>query len=153
VELYRDALAVLEVHAYQALAFEDSPSGVRAAKRARVLCAAVPNEITRGAALEDAPSDSEPTSGQRDLASGRAQRRICRDFMVLRRPRTGPRVVSLPLGLGADSETTSLRVRDPTPGRRASLSLYGANATGAQSCAVRSASGNKERAPPGVPSF
>jgi hypothetical protein len=76
-----------------------------------------------------APSDSEPTSGQRDLASGRAQRRICRDFMVLRRPRIGSRVVSLPLGLGADSETTSLRVRDPTPGRRASLSLYGGTAT------------------------
>jgi HAD superfamily hydrolase (TIGR01509 family) len=49
-ELYRQALAVLEVHANQALAFEDSPSGVRAAKRARVLCAAVPNDITRAAA-------------------------------------------------------------------------------------------------------
>ena len=53
-ELYRHALAVLEVHANQALAFEDSPSGVRAAKRARVLCAAVPNEITRGAAFDEA---------------------------------------------------------------------------------------------------
>ncbi len=53
-ELYRHALAVLEVHANQALAFEDSPSGVRAAKRARVLCAAVPNEITHGAAFNEA---------------------------------------------------------------------------------------------------
>ena len=53
-ELYRHALAVLEVHADQALAFEDSPSGVRAAKRAQVRCAAVPNEITRGAAFEEA---------------------------------------------------------------------------------------------------
>ena len=53
-ELYRHALAVLEVHADQALAFEDSPSGVRAAKRAHVLCAAVPNEITRGAAFDEA---------------------------------------------------------------------------------------------------
>jgi HAD superfamily hydrolase (TIGR01509 family) len=54
VELYRHALAVLEVHADQALAFEDSPSGVRAARRARVLCVAVPNEITRGAAFDEA---------------------------------------------------------------------------------------------------
>ncbi len=52
--LYRHALRVLEVRADQALAFEDSPSGVRAAKRASVLCAAVPNEITRGAAFDDA---------------------------------------------------------------------------------------------------
>jgi len=53
-EPYRHALAVLEVHANQALAFEDSPSGVRAAKQAGVLCAAVPNEITRGAAFDEA---------------------------------------------------------------------------------------------------
>jgi HAD superfamily hydrolase (TIGR01509 family) len=53
-ELYRHALAVLGVPAGQALAFEDSPSGVRAARRARVLCAAVPNEITRGAAFDEA---------------------------------------------------------------------------------------------------
>ena len=53
-ELYRHALAVLAVHADQALAFEDSPSGVRAAKRTKVRCAAVPNEITRGAAFEEA---------------------------------------------------------------------------------------------------
>ncbi len=52
--LYRYALAVLEVHANQALAFEDSPSGVRAAKRAHVRCAVVPNEITRGAAFDEA---------------------------------------------------------------------------------------------------
>ena len=53
-ELYRHALAILEVRADQALAFEDSPSGVRAAKRAQVRCAAVPNEITRGAAFDEA---------------------------------------------------------------------------------------------------
>lgn len=53
-ELYRRALAVLRIEADQALAFEDSPSGVHAAKRARVLCAAVPNEITRGAAFDEA---------------------------------------------------------------------------------------------------
>jgi HAD superfamily hydrolase (TIGR01509 family) len=52
-ELYRHALAVLEVVASEALAFEDSPSGVRAARRARVLCIAVPNEITRHATFDD----------------------------------------------------------------------------------------------------
>ncbi|MGH3111401.1 MAG: HAD family hydrolase [Gaiellaceae bacterium] len=53
-ELYRHAAAVLEVDPGQALAFEDSPSGVRSAKRAGVLCVAVPNEITRGGAFDDA---------------------------------------------------------------------------------------------------
>jgi HAD superfamily hydrolase (TIGR01509 family) len=53
-ELYRQALTILEVDAGQALAFEDSPSGVRAAKRAGVLCAAVPNQITRGAEFDEA---------------------------------------------------------------------------------------------------
>lgn len=52
--LYRHALAVLDVLASEALAFEDSPSGVRAAKRAGVLCAAVPNEITRAALFDEA---------------------------------------------------------------------------------------------------
>ena len=53
-ELYRRALAILGVRANQALAFEDSPSGVRAAKQAGALCVAVPNEITRGASFEEA---------------------------------------------------------------------------------------------------
>ena len=53
-ELYRRALAVLEVQANQALAFEDSPAGVRAAKRAGILCVAVPSEITRAAAFDGA---------------------------------------------------------------------------------------------------
>jgi beta-phosphoglucomutase-like phosphatase (HAD superfamily) len=53
-ELYRRALDVLDVVAHEALAFEDSPSGVRAAKRAGVICAAVPNEVTRGADFREA---------------------------------------------------------------------------------------------------
>ena len=52
--LYRHAVAVLGVDARQALAFEDSPSGVHSAKQAGVLCAAVPNEVTRGAAFDEA---------------------------------------------------------------------------------------------------
>jgi HAD superfamily hydrolase (TIGR01509 family) len=53
-ELYRLALAKLGVGADEALAFEDSPAGVDAAKRAGVLCAAVPNEITRRADFAEA---------------------------------------------------------------------------------------------------
>jgi HAD superfamily hydrolase (TIGR01509 family) len=53
-ELYRHALDVLDVAAHEALAFEDSPSGVRAAKRAGVVCAAVANEVTRGADFGEA---------------------------------------------------------------------------------------------------
>ena len=64
-ELYRHALAVLDVAAHEALAFEDSPAGVRAAKRAGVVCAAVPNEVTRGADFGEAdvvlPSFAELT--------------------------------------------------------------------------------------------
>jgi HAD superfamily hydrolase (TIGR01509 family) len=52
--LYRLALAELAVAPADALAFEDSPSGVDAARRAGVRCAAVPNDVTRGAAFDDA---------------------------------------------------------------------------------------------------
>lgn len=53
-ELYRHALALLGVAPEEALAFEDSPAGLEAARRAGVACVAVPNEITRGAAFADA---------------------------------------------------------------------------------------------------
>jgi putative hydrolase of the HAD superfamily len=52
--LYRDALAALEVEPDSAVAFEDSPAGVRAGKQAGVLVVAVPNEITRAAAFDEA---------------------------------------------------------------------------------------------------
>ncbi|HST26403.1 MAG TPA: HAD-IA family hydrolase [Gaiellaceae bacterium] len=48
-ELYRTALAVLAVAPGDAVAIEDSPAGVAAAKRAGVYCVAVPNAITSGA--------------------------------------------------------------------------------------------------------
>ena len=44
--LYLEALARLGVPAGAAVAFEDSPNGVAAAKAAGLLCVAVPNEIT-----------------------------------------------------------------------------------------------------------
>ena len=53
-ELYASALTVLGVTADQALAFEDSPAGVVAAKRAGVWCAAVPNEVTRVGNFDEA---------------------------------------------------------------------------------------------------
>jgi HAD superfamily hydrolase (TIGR01509 family) len=75
-QLYRHALAALELEANHALAFEDSPSGVRAVKRARILCVAVPNEITRGASFDEAdlvlPSLAERSLRQILFAVGRA---------------------------------------------------------------------------------
>jgi HAD superfamily hydrolase (TIGR01509 family) len=53
-ELYRHALALLGVASEEAVAFEDSPSGLEAARRAGIACVAVPNEITRGATFADA---------------------------------------------------------------------------------------------------
>jgi beta-phosphoglucomutase-like phosphatase (HAD superfamily) len=47
--LYLEALAELQLTADQAVAFEDSPTGIAAAKAAGLFCIAVPNDITRGA--------------------------------------------------------------------------------------------------------
>ncbi len=52
--LYLDALAALELDADEAIAFEDSPHGVRAAKAAEIYCVAVPNPITATLAFENA---------------------------------------------------------------------------------------------------
>lgn len=45
--LYHAALAALGLDATEAIAFEDSPNGIAAAKRARLFCVAVPNAMTR----------------------------------------------------------------------------------------------------------
>ena len=55
--LYLEALDALEVAAAEAVAFEDSPNGVLAAKEAGVFCVAVPNEVTRELGLEEAGAD------------------------------------------------------------------------------------------------
>jgi HAD superfamily hydrolase (TIGR01509 family) len=52
--LYLDALAALELGADEAIAFEDSPNGVTAAKAAGIYCIAVPNPITATLAFDDA---------------------------------------------------------------------------------------------------
>lgn len=51
---YVEALQRLDVASREAIAFEDSPHGVRAAKDAGIRCVAVPNDITRGADFEAA---------------------------------------------------------------------------------------------------
>jgi HAD superfamily hydrolase (TIGR01509 family) len=55
--LYLEALAALAVAADEAVAFEDSPNGVLAAKAAGIFCVAVPNEVTRELGLEEAGAD------------------------------------------------------------------------------------------------
>jgi putative hydrolase of the HAD superfamily len=52
--LYLEALDLLGVAAAEAIAFEDSPNGVRAATRAGIFTVAVPNEITRDLGLDEA---------------------------------------------------------------------------------------------------
>jgi beta-phosphoglucomutase-like phosphatase (HAD superfamily) len=53
-DLYLDALERLGLQAGEAIAFEDSPNGVRAAKAAGIFCVAVPNPITATLALDEA---------------------------------------------------------------------------------------------------
>jgi HAD superfamily hydrolase (TIGR01509 family) len=52
--LYLEALAALSVDAAEAIAFEDSPNGVRAAKAAAVYCVGVPNPVTVALGLDEA---------------------------------------------------------------------------------------------------
>ena len=53
-DLYLDACRALQVAPTSALAVEDSPNGVRAAKAAGLTCVAVPNELTRFLDLDHA---------------------------------------------------------------------------------------------------
>jgi HAD superfamily hydrolase (TIGR01509 family) len=53
-DLYLAALRLLKATGDQAMAFEDSPSGVRAAKAAGIFCVAVPSELTRAMPLDGA---------------------------------------------------------------------------------------------------
>jgi HAD superfamily hydrolase (TIGR01509 family) len=53
-EVYRRALAAIGADASEAVAFEDSPNGVAAAKAAGLFCVAVPNRMTSGLDLSGA---------------------------------------------------------------------------------------------------
>jgi HAD superfamily hydrolase (TIGR01509 family) len=52
--LYLEALSKLGIGSDEAVAFEDSPNGVRAATRAGLVCVAVPNPVTATLALDEA---------------------------------------------------------------------------------------------------
>jgi HAD superfamily hydrolase (TIGR01509 family) len=53
-DLYLEAAGLLGVRPDEAIAFEDSPNGVRAALAAGIFCVAIPNEVTRDLGLEEA---------------------------------------------------------------------------------------------------
>jgi beta-phosphoglucomutase-like phosphatase (HAD superfamily) len=53
-ELFLTVLADLEAEPREAVVFEDSPNGIRAAKAAGLLCVAVPNPVTRQYSLAQA---------------------------------------------------------------------------------------------------
>jgi HAD superfamily hydrolase (TIGR01509 family) len=52
--LYLEALGLLGLDPGEAVAFEDSPNGVRAAVAARIRCVAVPNSVTAKLGLDEA---------------------------------------------------------------------------------------------------
>jgi HAD superfamily hydrolase (TIGR01509 family) len=52
--LYREALERLGVSSHEAIAFEDSPNGVKAAKAAGIFTVAVPNGVTASLGLDEA---------------------------------------------------------------------------------------------------
>jgi HAD superfamily hydrolase (TIGR01509 family) len=53
-ELYLIALSSLQLYPYEAIAFEDSPHGVTAAKAAGIFCVVAPNSVTRQLSLAHA---------------------------------------------------------------------------------------------------
>ena len=53
-DVYNSVLDALRVEPREALALEDSPNGVAAAKRAGLFCVAVPNSLTRQLPLDEA---------------------------------------------------------------------------------------------------
>ena len=62
-DLYLAVLACLGVNAYEAVALEDSPNGIRSAKRGGLRCVAVPNPITAGLDLSEADLELSSLSG------------------------------------------------------------------------------------------
>ncbi|MBC8103225.1 MAG: HAD-IA family hydrolase [Cytophagales bacterium] len=67
-ELYRTALARLGAAAAEAIAVEDSPNGLLAAKRAEIFCVAVPNPMTRNL-IFDTPDLVLDSLEERSLAA------------------------------------------------------------------------------------
>jgi putative hydrolase of the HAD superfamily len=74
-DLYLEALDLLGLQPSEAMAFEDSLNGIRAAKAAGVFVVAVPNPITETFALDEAdlllsPLDQLPLAELLERASG-----------------------------------------------------------------------------------
>ena len=77
--LYLEALDLLDLDASEAIALEDSPNGVRAAKAAGLWCVGVPNPVTAGLGLEQADLvlDSLASMPLAELLRVRAEGRAC----------------------------------------------------------------------------
>jgi HAD superfamily hydrolase (TIGR01509 family) len=76
---YRAVLDELGIAAAEAVAFEDSPNGVSAAKAAGIFCVAVPNPVTRHLALDHADHRMESLADEpleRLLARASAHARL-----------------------------------------------------------------------------
>ncbi len=58
-DLYVEALELLGVDPDEAVAFEDSLNGIRAARAAGIFCVAIPNEVTRTLELDEADLELE----------------------------------------------------------------------------------------------
>jgi HAD superfamily hydrolase (TIGR01509 family) len=56
-DLYDATLEILGIKPNEAVAFEDSPNGIKAAKAAGLYCVAVPNELTKQLDLDSAGAD------------------------------------------------------------------------------------------------
>jgi HAD superfamily hydrolase (TIGR01509 family) len=61
-ELYQLTLATMGVAPHRALAFEDSPNGIKAAQAAGIFCVAVPNTVTKHLPLDYADHRLESMS-------------------------------------------------------------------------------------------
>jgi HAD superfamily hydrolase (TIGR01509 family) len=53
-DLYLEACELIGVPPAEAIAFEDSPNGVRAARAAGIFCVGIPNDVTRSLGLDEA---------------------------------------------------------------------------------------------------
>jgi HAD superfamily hydrolase (TIGR01509 family) len=53
-DLYLDACEQIGVAPSEAIAFEDSPNGIRAARAAGIFCVAIPNDVTRDLGFDEA---------------------------------------------------------------------------------------------------
>jgi putative hydrolase of the HAD superfamily len=61
-ELYLNALAELQLNPDEAIAFEDSLNGLKAAKQAGLRCIVVPNDVTRAFPFETVGYDGMMSS-------------------------------------------------------------------------------------------